>query len=62
MAVAVALLVFDVFEVLLDVFDELDSVYEGEPPPPPPHDIIVNKIKINKILNIIFSLYAHNLA
>ena len=59
MAVAVALLVFDVFEVLLD---ELDSVYEGEPPPPPPHDIIVNKIQINKILNIIFSLYAHNLA
>jgi len=59
MAVAVALLVFDVFEVLLD---ELDSVYEGEPPPPPPHDIIVNKIQINKILNIILSLYAYNLA
>ena len=56
MAAAVALLVFDVFEVLLDVFDELDSVYEGEPPPPPPHDIIVNKIQINKILNIILSL------
>tara|TARA_B100000902_G_scaffold259332_1_gene245576 strand:- start:260 stop:436 length:177 start_codon:yes stop_codon:yes gene_type:complete len=57
MAEAVALLVFDVFEVLLDVFDELDSVYEGDPPPPPPHEINVNKIQINKVLNMILSLF-----
>jgi hypothetical protein len=56
-AVAVALLVFDALEVLLDVLeDELDSVYEEEPPPPPPHETKVKSVDIIKILIIFFSI------
>tara|TARA_B100002019_G_scaffold135982_1_gene117210 strand:- start:802 stop:972 length:171 start_codon:yes stop_codon:yes gene_type:complete len=54
----VELLVLEVFEVLLDVLeDELDSVYEVEPPPPPPHDAKIKKVDIIKVLSISFSLF-----
>jgi hypothetical protein len=57
-AVVVALLVFDALEELLDVLeDELDSVYEGEPPPPPPpHETKIKNVDIIKILIIFFSI------
>jgi hypothetical protein len=54
-AVAVALLVFDVLEELLDVLeDELDSL--EEPPPPPPHETKIKNAHANKDLIIIFSI------
>jgi hypothetical protein len=37
--------------------DELDSVYEVEPPPPPPHDAKIKKVEIIKVLSITFSLF-----
>jgi hypothetical protein len=55
-AVAVALLVFDALEVLLDVLEDgLDSVYEEEPPPPP-HETKIKSVDIIKILIIFFSI------